>query len=429
MAALSKKSSDSSDSPKSVTSVICNELFFETFPSVILYLQAFCLPSSCWELHYLLYRYLHRGINGGNNMMAVPVFGSMEHYLKKVNLNDSNVIRHLLVFGPAMTSLCFRENCSGEEHLSRVLFNHLTKNKADHEEIKKESQAFHNKLTGTEEIPVLRLRGSSGGDQERFLCEICGKILTSKRNLDLHVDSVHVSHPDFDCILSSNGLLKWKCSLCNNLLSSKQRIISHLVKTHGKTNLLGQGQKQDLNSRTTLWRRKRSADGTFVNQWSFFESNSPVDPPNLSYSAAANESVISDSPSKSEEGDIYVQTTGDIPDVEKELPVVTEYSQVLEQAEPSTSNDCLYGLDGPEFSLRKDTKLFDMDDLISSDNDCLSSDNDYSSSETETTSSEDSDFEDDEDQLQTTCSSDSVKELTEKEKLSVLILSYIAKHN
>lgn len=97
MAALSKKSSDSSYSPKNVTSVICNELFFETFPSVILYLQAFCSPSSCWELHYLLYRYLHRGINGGNNMMAVPVFGSMEHYLKKVNLNDSNVIRHYFI--------------------------------------------------------------------------------------------------------------------------------------------------------------------------------------------------------------------------------------------------------------------------------------------------------------------------------------------
>ena len=82
----------------------------------------------------------------------------------------------------------------------------------------KESQAFRYKLTGTEEIPVLRLRGGSGGDQERFLCEICGKILTSKRNLDLHVDSVHVTHPDFDCILSSDGLLKWKCGLCNNLV-------------------------------------------------------------------------------------------------------------------------------------------------------------------------------------------------------------------
>ena len=255
------------------------------------------------------------------------------------------------------------------------------------------------------ELPVLRLRGGIGGDLEKFLCEICGKMLTSKRKLDLHMDSVHVSHPDFDCILTSNGLLKWKCSLCNNLLSSEQRIISHLVKTHGKTNLLGQGQKQNLDSRTTLWRRKRSADGTFVGQRSFFKSNSPIDSPYMSYSAAANKSIISDSPSKSVEEDIHVQTTGDVPDVEKELPVISEYSQVPEQAEPSIHNDCsYYGLDGPEFSLRKDTN------------------------ETETTSSDDSDFEDDEDQLQTTCISDSVKEFTEKEKLSVLILSYIAKH-
>lgn len=427
MAALSKRLSDSSHSPNNETSFIDNKLFFETFPSVLSHLQAFCSPSSCWELHYLLDRYLHCSLNGGNNVMAVPVFGSMEHYLKKVNLIDSNVIRHLLVFGPAMTSLCFRENCSGKKNLSRVLFNHLTKDKA--REIKEESQAFRYKLTGTVELPVLRLRGGTGGDQEKFLCEICGKILTSKRKLDLHMDSVHVSHPDFDCILTSNGLLKWKCSLCNNLLSSKQRIISHLVKTHGKTNLLGQGQKQNLDSRTTLWRRKRSADGTFVDQQSFFKSNSPVDSPYMSYSAAANKSIIFDSPSKSVEEDIHVQTTGDIPDVEKELPVISEYSQVPEQAEPSILNDCsYYGLDGPEFSLRKDTNVIDMDDSFSSDNDCLSSNNDYSSYETETTSSDDSDLEDDEDQLQTTCISDSVKEFTEKEKLSVLIPSYIAKH-
>ena len=94
MATLSKKLSDSAYSPKNETSFTCiyNKLFFETFHSVLLYLQAFCSPSSCWELHYLLDRYLHRGINGGNNMMAVPVFGSMEHYLKKVKVNDRTVL-------------------------------------------------------------------------------------------------------------------------------------------------------------------------------------------------------------------------------------------------------------------------------------------------------------------------------------------------
>lgn len=116
--------------------------------------------------------------------------------------------------------------------------------------------------------------------------------------------------------------------------------------------------------------------------------------------------------------------------MEKEVHVISEYSQVPEQGEPSILNDCsCYGLhvDGPEISPRKDTIVTDMNDSLSSDNDSLSN-NDYSSSETGTTSSDDSDLENDEDQFQTTCSSDSVKEFTEKEKLSVLILSYIAKH-
>lgn len=129
-------------------------------------------------------------------MMAVPVFGAMEHYLEKVNLNESNVIRHLLVFWSAITSFYCRENCSGE-NFSQVLFNHLTRDR----EQKKESQAFRYMLRGTVELPVLRLRGGAWGDQEKFLCEICSKILTSKRNLDLQTNSVHVSHPDFDCIL------------------------------------------------------------------------------------------------------------------------------------------------------------------------------------------------------------------------------------
>ena len=190
MATLSKKLSDSAYSPKNETSFTCiyNKLFFETFPSVVLYLQAFCTP----ELHYLLDRYLHRGINGGNNMMAVPVFGSIKHYLKKVKVNDRNVLRHLLIFGSAMTSLCFRENCSGENNLSRVLLDHQFKTKDKARKIKKESQAFGYtcKLTGTVELSILRLRGGAGGDQEKFLCEICGKILTSRKNFDLHMDSV-----------------------------------------------------------------------------------------------------------------------------------------------------------------------------------------------------------------------------------------------
>lgn len=101
-------------------------------------------------------------------------------------------------------------------------------------------------------LPVLRLRGGAGGDEEKWLCDICGKSLVSKRNLDQHVDSIHGNHPDFTCITTADGLLIWKCNTCNNFLSSKQRVISHLAKTHGKTSLLGQEQKQTLNSRTTL---------------------------------------------------------------------------------------------------------------------------------------------------------------------------------
>ena len=110
--------------------------------------------------------------------IATYIVASMEHYLKKVNLNDSNVIRHLLVFGSVITSLCLRENCSGENNFSQVLFNHLTRDR----ELKRESQAFRYKLTGTVELPVLRLRGGAGRDHERFLCEIYDNILSSKRN-------------------------------------------------------------------------------------------------------------------------------------------------------------------------------------------------------------------------------------------------------
>ena len=78
-------------------------------------------------------------------------------------------------------------------------------------------------------LPVLRLRGRPGGDKEKWLCGICGKLLASKRNLDQHVDSSHVNHPDLSCITTANGLLSWKCNVCYNFLSSKQRVISHLT--------------------------------------------------------------------------------------------------------------------------------------------------------------------------------------------------------
>ena len=169
------------------------------------------------------------------------------------------------MFKSAITALFFHDYRSAEKNFSRVLFHLIKGNSCKAREIKeKKSREFGS--TRTVELPVLRLRGGAGGDKEKWLCLICGKLLMSKRNLDHHMASVHVSHLDFDCIMSDDGLLKWQCSLCSNLLSSKQRIISHLVKTHGKMNLLGQEHRQNLHSRTTLWRRKRSADGSLVDE-------------------------------------------------------------------------------------------------------------------------------------------------------------------
>ena len=189
--------------------------------------------------------------------MAVPVFDSVKDYLKKVNLKSSKVIRHVLMFETAIKSFCFRIKWS-KSNFSRVLFDCMRGRVA------RETQSFGRTYTSEMVPEVLRLRGGAGGDEEKWSCDTCGKILASKRNLDLHMSSVHVSHEDFDCVMS-DGVLKWRCSLCCNLLSSKQRIISHLITTHGKDDL-EQGKKQNLQSRTTLWRRKRSADGSFIHE-------------------------------------------------------------------------------------------------------------------------------------------------------------------
>ena len=293
------------------------------------------------------------------------------------------------------------------------------------ESSKKNARAFGS--TPEMAPPLLRLRGGTGGDEEKWLCETCGKLLASKRNLDLHMSSVHVSHQYFDCVMPGDGVLKWKCSLCWNLLSSKQRIISHLVTTHGKTNLLEQGNKQNLDSQTTLWRRKRSADGSFVNEQcsskSYFQEDSLSNFD--SSSIAGEEAPVPDAEgfSSSLTKSFTEENIGDVLNGQKELAEPFETSR---QDTASDSNENFnYGQDS-ESSLGNDTKIFSVDDSLNSDTDSSSSNNDYSSSETEASSSEYSDSEDPEDNLETK-PRDSVKEFTEKEKLSVLILSYIAK--
>ena len=210
-------------------------------------------------------------------------------------------------------------------------------------------------------------------------------------------------------------------------MSSKQRIISHLVTTHGKTNILEQGNKQNLDSRTTLWRRKRSADGSFVNEQcsskSYFQEDSLSNFD--SSSIAVEEAPVPDVEgfSSSLTKSFTEENIGDVLNGQKEL---AEPFQTSRQDTASDSNENFnYGQDS-ESSLGNDTNIFSVVDSLNSDTDSSSSNNDYSSSETEASSSEYSDSEDPEDNLETK-PRDSVKEFTEKEKLSVLILSYIAK--
>lgn len=250
-----------------------NKLFFETFPDVIVYFQEFCSVPNSWEIHYLIHRYLHRELlakhEDNSPRMALPVFESPKEYFKMTDLKDVKVLHHLVIFKTALSSLCFRSKPSAKKpNFSQALFTRI-KDKLCTREPYFNLRAKKNHSTdnfGQEARPVLRLRGGANGDEEKWLCNVCGKTLVSKRNLDQHMNSVHVNHPDFTCITSADGLLKWKCCFCNNLLSSKQRIISHLEKSHGKTNFQ-QANKQTYNSRTTLWRnRKRSPDGCFVSE-------------------------------------------------------------------------------------------------------------------------------------------------------------------
>ena len=186
------------------------------------------------------------------------------------------------------------------------------------------------------------------------MCETCGRILASKRNLDLHMSSVHVSHEDFDCVMS-DGVLKWRCGLCCNLLSSKQRIISHLITTRGKEDLEHR-KKQNLQSRTTLWRRKRSADGSFIQEQCSSNFQDKVSPPNLeSCSAVSDQSVPhAEGFSSSLSMLITQENIGGALDRQKRLNYVTEPPEMSWQDKPFNSNKdfCYLALE-IEFFLNK----------------------------------------------------------------------------
>lgn len=68
---------------------------------------------------------------------------------------------------------------------------------------------------------VLRLRGGVNGDDEKWLCDICGKSFVFKRNFVVYMDFVYVSYLDFICVILFDGLVKWKCSLCGNFFFLK----------------------------------------------------------------------------------------------------------------------------------------------------------------------------------------------------------------
>lgn len=266
MAVLSKTfeatASDCYVSLDDEVSKVSNKLFFETFPNVIVQLRASCSLSSCWEISYLLHQYLHRDMavlevnNCNTSRMAVLVFKSPKKYFKMIDLKDIRVIQHLAAFKTALRTLSFCDNVLVETISTQALI-------LDHSKLTIEEKPCSSDGDGedfnttckehrtTKFIPsvglsVLQLRGGASRDEESWLCDICGKSLVSKRNLDVHMNSAHASHPDFTCVTSPDGLPKWKCSLCGNFLSSKQQVISHLIRNRGKTNFLDPEQKQTL---------------------------------------------------------------------------------------------------------------------------------------------------------------------------------------
>ena len=106
-------------------------------------------------------------------------------------------------------------------------------------------------------------------------------------------------------------------------------------------NLLGQEHRQNLHSRTTLWRRKRSADGSFVDEQCSSKSYPQVNSSQnfASCSAIENKSPVPAITKDFTERDL--QTTEDI----TERPVITELSEVSGQDEPFfASQDSYYDL-------------------------------------------------------------------------------------
>lgn len=346
------------------------------------------------------------------------------------NFKDIKVLYHLMIFKTALSSLCFRNKPSAiETNFSQALFTRI-KGKLCTREAYFNLRAKKNQgsdIIRQEARPVLRLRGGANGDEEKWLCNVCGKTLVSKRNLDEHMNSVHVNHPDFTCITSADGLLKWKCCVCNNLLSSKQRIISHLEKSHGKTNLQ-QANKQTYNSRTTLWRnRKRSADGYFVSEQ---VCSSPCSSLNISESCPVSDKEPLLVPEGASSTPCFFQSI--LRETEEQNSGVNTSWQ-NKPHESSTEDGYLENNQNDSFDNLHSNLIINpissTDDSYTSDSECSSADDtatDYSCSETEPSSSDESDCEELKDKSDGQVSNGPFKDFSEEEKLSIVILSYIA---
>lgn len=71
------------------------------------------------------------------------------------------------------------------------------------------------------DVLVLWLWGGVSGEEEIWLCDICGKLFVFKRNFEVYMNFVYVSYLDFIYVILFEGLFKWKCSLCGNLFFLK----------------------------------------------------------------------------------------------------------------------------------------------------------------------------------------------------------------
>ena len=94
-----------------------------------------------------------------------------------------------------------------DQSTNNIEFNNFKKFKIKIENVKQENIS--------EEIKV-------SDELKKYQCDICKKSLSSKKNLNLHIQSVH------------EKIKKFKCGICKKLLSTKTTLNSHILTIHKK---------------------------------------------------------------------------------------------------------------------------------------------------------------------------------------------------